>query len=255
MDKKITTIFFLAALMAASFIIISLHPPSGGHILWAWTVDAPGYDSGPFDEVVYLALSGLASGINPVLMIASISLGLLLFAYNRNKVSQYSVYYLMGAFLIFFTFEYEYASPAGLDDSLLMFKVIMAMAMGSILLAFVSQSLIPGLARQASSSSTLKITYFMFLGALVSLLTLLYAGGASHPAVAYANGSAYRIFSLMVYNMFLMAPSALFMVMLSMKNLNWRLGSSMNRESVLFAGAVILVLSIITLEIVTLFIA
>lgn len=170
-------------------------------------------------------------------------------------MAQYARYYIIGAFLILFTFEYEMSLPERFDPNLTIFKFIMALAMISILLGLVIQELWPSVARQIRNGNTVKAIYFIFIGVLVATITLVYTGGAVPPAVSFAYSADNVLISLFVYNIFTMAPSLLLLALPGSRNMYTYIGRYVNREAAVLIGTSILVLSVLTLELISLYIA
>jgi hypothetical protein len=244
-------IFLIIAMALAVFLIPAFHVPQALLQARPASIAAPGAGASFSAEIGYMAVSGLLAGISPLFLLASLCLGVLLFIYNKSKIPRYARYYLIGAFAIFFAFEYQMSLPGGMEQGILGFQVIMFMAIASILLALIAQELSPGFAARAARNESVKVTYFMFLGALVALAILLYGGGASAPAIAYAAANGNSLASLLVYNAFVLLPSALGFALLSANRITLRTRLANNKESILLIGTITLIIAVLVLEIIS----
>lgn len=244
-------IVFIIALSAAAFLIPAFHMPSIPQVK-PLTLEAPQLGQGYAIEIGYMIVSGLLAGFNPLLFLASLFLGLLLFVYNKSRVPQYSRYYLIGAFVIFFAFEYRMTLPGGIDSSIFGFQMMMIMGVLSLLLALVALEFSPDFAARAARRENVRITYFIFIGALVALAIVLYAGGATSPAIDFAASTGHGLSELLVYNLFAMLPSAAIFAVLSINRISMRTKLANNRESILLIGTIILVISVLIIEVISL---
>jgi hypothetical protein len=95
--------------------------------------------------------------------------------------------------VIFFAFEYRMTLPGGIDTSLFGFQMMMIMGVLSLLLALVALEFSPDFAARAARSENVRITYFLFIGALVALAMVLYGGSASSPAVDFAASTGHGL--------------------------------------------------------------
>jgi hypothetical protein len=183
------------------------------------TIQAPQLGQGIAVEIGYMIVSGLLAGFSPLLFLASLFLGALLFIYNKSRIPQYTRYYIIGAFVIFFAFEYRMTLPGGIDSSLFGFQMMMVMGVLSLLLA---------------------------------LVLVLYGGGATSPAIDYAASTGHGLVELLIYNLCAMVPSAAIFTVLSMNRLSLHTKLANNRESILLIGTIILVLSVLIVEVLSL---
>lgn len=222
-----------------------VHMPRVPHTI---TVNAPDGDIDLGTTVAYLAISGLLAGISPLLAIASLILGGLLFIYNKSRIPRYSKYYLVGVFAMFFTFEYDMTTPGGIESSIFNFTVMMLMAVVTILIALVAQEFSPGFAERASKNETVKITFFIFIGAIVALSILLYGGGAATPVIGFAVATGHSTISLLAYNLFAMLPSLIVFVVLSSVGVNLRTRLANNKESIMLIGTILLFVCMLIIE-------
>jgi hypothetical protein len=119
----------------------------------------------------------------------------------------------------------------------------------SLLVALVVLEFSPDFASVVARNENVKITYFIFLGAVVALVIVLYAGGATVPAVAYAAATGHGLSELLVYNLCAMVPSVAVFAILSMNHIYLHTKLANNRESILLIGTIILVLSVLIIEV------
>lgn len=231
------------------FLVPVVRMPSVPHAI---TVNAPAGDQSIGTTVAYLIISGLLAGISPLLVIASLFLGGLLFIYNKSRIPKYSKYYLVGVFAMFYTFQYAMTVPGGIESSIFNFQVMMLMAIVTILLTLVAQEFSPGFARSAAKNETVKITFFIFLGALVALAIMMYGGGASSPVIGFAAVSGHNTVSLIVYNVFTILPSIILFTILSSFGLSLRTRLANDKETIMLIGTIFLLISLLALEVVSL---
>ncbi|HUL62271.1 MAG TPA: hypothetical protein VLT35_04345, partial [Methanocella sp.] len=85
-------IVFIVVASAAAFLIPAFHMPEIPRAE-LWTVQVPQADAGIVVQVGYMIISGLLAGFSPLLFLASLFMGLLLFVYNKSRVSRYTRYY------------------------------------------------------------------------------------------------------------------------------------------------------------------
>ena len=236
-------IIIIAIVTMTVFLVPIVHMPSMPHTL---TMNAPAANADIFEELFYLAMSGLLAGLNPLLILASLALGGLLFIYNKSRIPSYTKYYLAGIFIMFFTFEYNATMPTGIETSRFNFTIMMLMAVASILIALLAQEFSPGFARSASRNETVKITFFIFIGALVALTILLYGDILSSPIVGYVG---HNILSLLIYNIFVILPSLAIFTLLSNIKYSLRTPLANNKESIMLLGTIMLFISMLVLEV------
>jgi hypothetical protein len=248
MKLERVAIVFIIAVSIAAFVIHAFHMPAVPQ-LQPITIEAPQAGAGLVTQVGYMIISGLLAGFSPLLFLASLFLGTLLFIYNKSRIPRYTRYYVIGAFVVFFAFEYRMTLPGGIESSLFGFQMMMVMAILSLLLALITLEISPGFASRAARNENVRVTYFIFIGALVALVIMLYGGGTSMPAIAYAASTGHGLTELLIYNLCAMVPSvALFSALGRTRiRLNTRLAN--NRESILLIGTVILVLSLLIVEV------
>jgi hypothetical protein len=244
-------IVFIIAVSAAAFLIPAIQMPDIPQVK-PLTIEAPQLGQGVAVEIGYMIVSGLLAGFSPLLFLASLLMGLLLFAYNKSRIPQYTRYYIIGAFVIFFSFEYRMTLPGGIDSSLFGFQMMMIMAVLSLLLALVALEFSPEFAARAARNENVRITYFIFIGGLVALVLVLYGGGATSPAIDYAASTGHGLVELLVYNLCAMVPSAALFAVLSMNRLKLHTKLANNRESILLIGTIILVISVLIVEVISL---
>ena len=230
------------------FLVPVVHMPKVPH---AMTVDAPVGETSTWITVSYLVLSGLLAGISPLLFLATLFMGGLLFIYNKSRIPRYSKYYLVGVFAMFFTFQFDMTVPGGIESSLFNFQVMMMMAIVSILLALLAQEFSPGFAQRAAKNETVKITFFIFVGALVALIILMYGDGSASPVVGFAATSGHSTISLMVYNLFALLPSFIIFTVLSSVGFHLHTRWSNDKETIMIIGIVILFVVMLAIEVVT----
>ena len=247
--ERVAIVFAIAVSLAA-LLIPAVHMPAVMRL--QPTLEAPEAGQSIAIEIGYMLASGLLAGFSPLLLLASAFLGLLLFLYNKSRIPKYTRYYIVGAFVIFFAFEYRMTLPGGIADSLFGFQVMMLMALLSMLLALVALEVSPGFAARAARSENVRITYFIFIGGLVALVIVLYAGGANTPAVAFAATTGHGLVELLLYNVCAMVPSAALFNVLGMNQLNVNTRLANNRESILLIGTVILMVSLLIIELISL---
>ncbi len=240
-------IVFIVVVSIATFVIPVFHMPAVPQ-LQPLTIDAPKSGTGIFTQTGYMIISGLLAGFSPLLFLASLFLGALLFVYNKSRIPRYTRYYIIGAFVIFFSFEYRTTLPGGVESSLFGFQMMMVMAVLCLLLSLLALEFSPGFAARAARNENVRVTYFIFIGALVALLIVLYAGGASAPAIAYAATTGHGLTELLIYNLCAMAPSVALFAVLSMNRIRLHTRLANNRESILLIGTIILVLSLLVVE-------
>lgn len=248
LERIVIIIIIIMAL--AAFLITAFHMPQVPQVR-PLSISAPGAEAGLIVEIGYMAVSGLLAGLSPLLLMASLCLGVLLFIYNKSRIPHYARYYITGAFVIFFAFEYQMTLPEGADASIFGFQIIMFMAIASILLAMIAQQLSPVVASRAAKNESVKATYFISLGALVALVIVLYGGGTRTPAIAYATASGDSLIALLIYNAFAMVPSALMFALLSMNRISLRTRLANNKESILLIGTILLVIAVLGVEIIS----
>ena len=243
-------ILFIILITLTVFLVPVIKMPPVPHAI---TVSAPAGETGAGITLAYLIISGLLAGISPLLVIASLFLGGLLFIYNKSRIPRYTRYYLVGIFAMFFTFQYDLTVPGAIESSIFNFRIMMLMAIASILLAIVAQEFSPGFARRAAKNETIKVTFFIFVGALVALAILLYGGGSASPVIGFALNSSYStIFLLLIYNAFTILPSVILFVVLGSVGVSIRTRLANDKETVLLIGTIFLLISLLTLEVVTL---
>lgn len=241
-------IVFIVAISIAVFIITAFHMPAVPQ-MQPITIEAPQAGAGLVTQAGYMIISGLLAGFSPLLFLASLFLGTLMFVYNKSRVSRYTRYYVIGAFVIFFAFEYQMTLPGGVDDSLFGFQMMMIMAVLCLLLALLALEFSPAFASRAARNENIRVTYFIFIGALVALVIVLYGGGAGVPAIAYAASTGHALTELLIYNLCAMVPSVALFAVLSMNRIGLRTRLANNRESILLIGTIILVLSLLVVEV------
>jgi hypothetical protein len=251
MKLERVAIVFIIAVSAAAFLIPAFHMPAIPQVK-PLTIQAPQLGQGYAVEIGYMIVSGLLAGFSPLLFLASLFLGVLLFVYNKSRIPQYSRYYITGAFVIFFAFEYRMTLPGGIDSSLFGFQMMMVMGVLSLLLALVALEFSPDFAFRAARNENVRVTYFIFIGALVALAIVLYGGGAATPAVDFAASTGHGLSELLVYNLFAMVPSAALFTVLSMNRISMRTKLANNRESILLIGTIMLVISVLIVEVISL---
>jgi hypothetical protein len=244
-------IVFIIAVSAAAFLIPAIHMPAIPQVK-PLTIETPQLGQGVAVEIGYMIVSGLLAGFSPLLFLASLFMGILLFAYNKSRIPQYARYYLIGAFVIFFAFEYRMTLPGGIDSSLFGFQMMMVMAVLSLLLALVALEFSPEFAARAARNENVRITYFIFIGGLVALVLVLYGGGATSPAIDYAASTGHGLIELLIYNLCVMLPSAVIFTVLSINRLSMHTKLANNRESILLIGTIILVISVFIVEVLSL---
>ena len=232
------------------FLVPAVHVPPVPHAL---TVNAPAGETGTSTLVAYLVISGLLAGISPLLVMASLCLGGLLFIYNQSRIPRYTKYYLVGVFAMFLTFQYDLTIPGAIESSIFNFRIMMLMAIVTILLTIVAQEFSPGFARRAAKNETVKVTFFIFTGALVALAILMYGGGSSSPVIGFAEQSKYStVLLLLIYNVFTILPSVILFVVLSSVRLSLRTRLANDKETLMLIGIVFLFVTLLALELVTL---
>lgn len=241
-------IVFIVAVSIAAFVIPAFHMPAVPQ-LQPLMIDAPRPGAGLVTQTGYMMISGLLAGFSPLLFLASLFLGILLFAYNKSRIPQYTRYYVIGAFVIFFAFEYQMTLPDGIEPSLFGFQMMMIMAVLCLLLSLLALEFSPGFASRAARNESVRVTYFIFIGALVALLIVLYGGGANVPVIDYAASTGHGLTELLIYNLCAMAPSVALFAVLSMNRIRLHTRLANNRESILLIGTIILVLSLLVVEI------
>ncbi|HMK47085.1 MAG TPA: hypothetical protein VK436_10710 [Methanocella sp.] len=244
-------IIILVIITMTVFLVPIVHMPSVPNTM---TVNAPAANADIFSELYYLTISGLLAGLNPLLILASLILVGLLFVYNKSRIPGYTKYYLAGIFIMFFTFEYNRTLPGGIEVGTSNFIIMMLMAVASILIALLAQEFSPGFARSASRNETVKITFFIFIGALVALDILLYGNSLLSPVVGYAAESGHSALSLLMYNLFVILPS--FAIFTLISNIKYSLHTPLanNKESIMLLGTIMLFISMLVLEIYSLLI-
>jgi len=122
----------------------------------------------------------------------------------------------------------------------------------SLLLALVALEFSPDFAARAARSENVRVTYFIFIGALVALAMVLYGGSASTPAVDFAASSGHGLSELLVYNLCAMVPSGIVFAALSINRISLHTKLANNRESILLIGTIILVISVLIVEVISL---
>lgn len=244
-------IFFVIAVAVTASLILAIHMPAIPQ-LKPLTIEAPQPGQGYAVEIGYMIVSGLLAGFSPMLFLASLFLGVLLFVYNKSRILQYSKYYVIGAFAIFFAFEYRMTLPGGIDSSIFGFRMMMIMGVLSLLLALTALEFSPDFAARAARNENVRVTYFIFIGALVALVNVLYGNGAATPAVAFAAATGHSLSELLVYNLCAMIPSLALFVALSRNRISLHTKLANNRESILLIGTVILVISLLVIEVISL---
>ena len=247
MKLERVAIVFIIAVSIAAFIIGAFHMPAVPE-LQPITIEAPSAGAGLITQVGYMIISGLLAGFSPLLFLASLFLGILLFVYNQSRVSRYTRYYVIGAIVVFFAFQYRMTLPGGIESSLFGFRIMMILAILSLLLALVALEVSPRFASRAARNENVRVTYFIFIGALVALVIMLYGGGASMPAIAYAAATGHGLTELLIFNLCAMAPSVALFTALGRTRIRLNTRLANNRESILLIGTVILVLSLLAME-------
>ncbi len=249
--ERVAIVFIVVASVAA-FLIPAFHMPQipRAELL---TVQVPPADAGIGTQVGYMVVSGLLAGFSPLLFLASLFMGLLLFVYNKSRVSRYTRYYVIGAFVIFFAFEYQMTLPGGIEPSFFGFQMLMVLALLSLLLALMALEFSPGFAERAARNESVRVSYFVFIGALVALVIVLYGGGTTTPVIGYAATTGHGLIDLLVYNLCAMVPSGAIFVVLSMNRISLNTKLANNRESILLIGTIILVISVLIVEVFSLF--
>ena len=92
----------------------------------------------------------------------------------------------------------------------------------------------------------MKITFFIFIGALVALTILLYGDILSSPIVSYVG---HNILSLLIYNIFVILPSLAIFTLLSNIKYSLRTPLANNKESIMLLGTIMLFISMLVLEV------
>jgi hypothetical protein len=243
-------IFFIIVVSAIAFLVPAFHMPAIPQVK-PMTIEAPHLGQSITVEIGYMIISGLLAGFSPMLFLASLSIGVLLFIYNKSRIARYTRYYIIGAFVIFFAFEYQMTLPGGIDSSLFGFQMMMIMAVLSLLIALLALEFSPDFASRAARNENVRITYFIFIGALVALVIVLYGGGAATPAVDFAATTGHGLIELLIYNLCAMVPSALIFAVLSSNRISLHTKLANNRESILLIGTVILVISVLVIEVIS----
>lgn len=245
--RRITTLIIVTITLAV-FILPLIRMPVVPQV---FSLNAPGPDSGTFVEVTYLAVSGLLTGASPLFILASMFLGILLFVYNQSRVRHYTKYYLLGAFVLFYAFESQMIAPGGIEASFLTFRMIIIMAIVTILIAVLAQEISPGFAVQAAKNEYVKITYFIIIGALVALIILMYGGGASLSVLSYAAVTGSYKYSLLIYNLFAMIPS--FILFFGLGNVRSGIATRFanDKEKILLVGTVLLFITMLVIEVIS----
>jgi hypothetical protein len=244
-------IVFVIAVSAATFLIPAFRMPDIPQAV-PLTVQAPQADAGIAVQVGYMIVSGLLAGFSPLLFLASLFMGVLLFVYNKSRISRYARYYIVGALVIFFAFEYQMTMPGGIEPSLFGFQMMMILALLSLLLALLALEFSPGFAERAARNESVRVSYFIFIGALVALVIVLYGGGTTTPVIAYAASTGHGLIELLIYNLCAMVPSAALFAVLTMNRISLHTRLANNRESILLIGTIILVISVLVVEVVSL---
>jgi hypothetical protein len=247
MKLERVAIFFIIVASVVAFLIQAIHMPAIPQVK-PLSIEAPQLGQGYAVEIGYMIISGLLAGFNPMLFLASIFLGVLLFVYNKSRILQYTKYYVIGAFVILFAFEYRMTLPGGIDSSIFGFQMMMVMGVLSLLLALVALEFSPDFASRAARNENVKVTYFIFLGAMVALVIVLYGGGAATPPVDYAALTGHGLSELLVYNICAMVPSVAVFMVLSRNRISLHTKLANNRESILLIGTIILVISVLIIE-------
>jgi hypothetical protein len=244
-------IFFIIAISLTAFLIPAVRMPDIPRVAPP-TIEMPQPGQGMAVEIGYMIISGLLAGFSPLLFLASLFLGILLFMYNKSRIPQYSRYYIIGAFVIFFTFQYRMTLPGGIESSLFGFQVLMIMGVISMLLALIALEFSPEFAARMARNESVRVTYFIFIGALIALVIVMYGDGATTPAVDFAASTGHGLSELLVYNLCAMVPSTSLFAILSMNRISMRTKLANNRESILLIGTIILVISLLVIEVISL---